>query len=946
VASSRRIITAVAVLLLFVVAYQLARAQGVTPVSILTNRFDNQRDGLNSAETILTTANVNSASFGKLFADTLDGNAYAEPLYVPGVTVNGATHNVVYVATENDSVFAFDADTAGPPLWMTSFLNAANNVTTVSNQVVAMKNALPGCVDIKPQYGITSTPVIDPTTNTIYVVANTSDNGTQNYRLHALDITTGQEKFGGPVLIQASIPGTGEDNDGNGNVPFDPTQELQRAGLVLVGGVVYVGFGSHCDLDPWHGWLLGYSASSLSQLYVYNTTRNGSQGGIWASGTAPATDQSGDLYVGAGNGTFDTTPTPPVDVGDSMLRLGIRNGSFGMVDYFVPSDEAAIDAANYDLDAGGVVVLPDQTSGPTHVLVAAGKSGTIVLDNRDNLGQFNATTDQVLFEIPSPAPDTILNFSTPAYWNGLVYFIMSKDVPRSYTVSAGTMAAASVGTHTFAFLGSQPVVSSNGSTNGILWTLENNGSAVTSGAGLLHAWNALNLTSELYNSDQNGTKDVPGPSVKFLVPTIVNGKVYVGSQTELDVYGLTGKASPTPTSASASATATPTATPTPGIVAITAPANNATVSGTVSITLTKAASVTWADVYIDGTYFSSTPPSTFSWNSTTVTNGLHAISVTGFNSSGTVLGNASINVTVQNGVATPTPTAVQTPVPTHTPTRTATPTRTSTQTATPAPTATPTAPASATATATAPASATATPTSVPTIAPTATATAPATPAPTATAAATATMTAVPTATPTSSLVAITAPLNNATVSGTVPITVTKAASVSWENVYIDGNYFASTPPATFSWDSTTVPDGAHTISVSGFNASGTVLGTASINVTVANGTSSTPTATATAAGSPMPTATPTPVSTAVQITAPANGANVAGTAVPITVQKAAGVTWANVYIDGVYFASTPPLTFTWDSTSVADGSHTISATAFSATGTVLGTASITVNVTN
>jgi flagellar hook assembly protein FlgD len=208
------------------------------------------------------------------------------------------------------------------------------------------------------------------------------------------------------------------------------------------------------------------------------------------------------------------------------------------------------------------------------------------------------------------------------------------------------------------------------------------------------------------------------------------------------------------------------------------------------------------------------------------------------------------------------------------------------------------------------------------------------------------MTAVPTATPTSSLVAITAPLNNATVSGTVPITVTKAASVSWENVYIDGSYFASTPPATFSWDSTTVPDGAHTISVSGFNASGTVLGTASINVTVANGTSSTPTATATAAGSPMPTATPTPVSTAVQITAPANGANVAGTAVPITVQKAAGVTWANVYIDGVYFASTPPLTFTWDSTSVADGSHTISATAFSATGTVLGTASITVNVTN
>lgn len=933
--SSHRLVPVVAVALLLVVLLRLVSAQGTPVVSVLTNRFDNQRDGLNSSEVTLTPSNVNSASFGKLFSASLDGNAFAQPLYVPGVTINGATHNVVYVATENDSVFAFDADSGGSPLWITSFLNAANNVTTVSNQIVGSKNALPGCVDIAPQYGITGTPVIDPATNTIYVVANTNDNGTQNYRLHALDITTGQEKFGGPVLIQASISGTGEDNNGNGTLSFDTTQELQRAALLLVGGVVYIGFGSHCDLDPWHGWLLGYSASNLSRLYVFNTTPNGSQGGIWAAGTGPATDQSGDLYLGTGNGTFDENVTPPIDVADSTLRLGIRNGSFGMVDYFVPSDEASIDSANYDLDAGGIAILPDQTSGPTHVMVSAGKNGTIVLANRDNLGQFNPNADQVLFEVPSPAPDNILNFSSPAYWNGLVYFIMSKDVPRSYAVGGGTLTAASVGTHTFPFLGSQPVVSSNGNTNGILWSIENKGSTVVPGSGLLHAWNALNLASELYNSDQNGSTDVPGGAgVKFSVPTIANGKVYVGTQTELDAYGLTGKASPTP---SATATSTPTATPTPSIVAITAPANAATVSGTVAITVFKATNVTWANVYIDGNYFASTPPATFSWNSTTAPNGLHTISATGFSSTGTVLGNASISVTVQNGGATPTPTILATPTPTATPGGTPTPTATAAQTATPASTAT----IAATPTPTAPASTTPTGTAIPpTATPTTTATIARTP--------------TPSATPTSSVLAITAPLNNAIVSGMVPITVTKSVSVSWADVYIDGSFFSSTPPLTSSWNSTTVPNGSHTISATAFAASGTILGTASITVTVANG--ATPTATPTAVGTATPigsgsatptaVASPTPTPNEVQIAAPSSGASVSGPAVAITVQVAVGVTWANVYIDGTYFASTPPSTFSWNSTSVPDGTHTISAAAYSANGTLLGTASITVTVAN
>jgi hypothetical protein len=334
-------ILVMALLCVAVIEYGNARManSASTPVSILTNRYDNQRDGQNTAETQLTTANVNASSFGKLFADQVDGNIYAEPLYVPGVTINGTPHNVVYVATENDSVYAFDADKAGPALWHTSFLNAANNVTAVGQGQVGAENSTPGCDDIHPVYGITGTPVIDPSTNTIYMVANTSESGVVVYRIHALDITTGAEKFNGGQVISASVPGTNPADNFSGQVVFHATQHLQRPGLLLQGGVVYAGFGSHCDLDPWHGWLLGYQASNLSnQMYVYNTTpnigqgpnstqNNEGEGAIWASGTGPSTDQNGGIYVGTGNGSYDQNVSPPTDVSDSILRLGISSGS-------------------------------------------------------------------------------------------------------------------------------------------------------------------------------------------------------------------------------------------------------------------------------------------------------------------------------------------------------------------------------------------------------------------------------------------------------------------------------------------------------------------------------------------------------------------------------------------------------------------------------------------
>lgn len=795
----RRMVPYLAVYLavLFTVMLQVSEVEGVPPVSVLTVRYDNARDGLNSAETTLTTSTVNSSSFGKLFNATLDGNVYAQVLYVPGLLVNGGMHNVIYAATENASVYALDAD-SGAQLWQVNLL--PNGSTPVNSNNIGEDSSEPGCVDISPNYGITSTPVIDPLTNTIYVVALSQDGSAQNYRLHALSLFDGSEKFNGPELITATAAGSGAQSN-NGTITFDTTQEVQRAGLLLTNSTVYLGFGAHCDLDPWHGWLLGYSASNVTnQVAVYNTTANGMEGGIWMAGVGPAADSNGSLYLATGNGSFDTSGTPPIDASESVLKF---TPSLGVLDFFSPSDQMTLTTDDYDLGAGGVALLQNQPSGPSCQALVAGKFATIMLLNCNNLGGFNVGMDDDLAEIPSPNQDTILNWSTASFWNGTAYYIFSKDVLRSYTVSGGNITANQVGTHTYPFLGASTVVSANGTTNGILWAMERKGSTVTAGSGLLHAYNATTL-AELYNSDQNGTKDVPGQSVKFTEPTVVNGKVYVGSLTGLDVYGLTG-ATPTPTASgtptptsTVTSTAVPSPTPTTVAVTITGPANNATVSGTTSITVVKGAGTSWVNVYIDGLYFASTPPATMSWNTTTVSNGSHTISANAYSGSSVLLGTASVLVTVSNGGPTPTTTATATggKTPTATPTVTATIT-----------VKTPTATQTATMTVTVARTPTATATSV---------------------------VRTPTATPTASTVKITTPANNVRVSGMVTITITKASG-TWANFYIDGEYLTSTPPQTTTWNSITVANGLHTISAVAFsNANSAAVGSASINVTVAN----------------------------------------------------------------------------------------------------------------
>jgi len=515
---------------------------GVTDLAGVTTYHNNlSRDGTNTKEYALTTSNVNTASFGKLFSCAVDGEVYAQPLWAPNLSIGGGNHNVVFVATENDSVYAFDADASScVQYWQKSFLSAG---------VTAVPFGDTGTDDINKKIGITGTPVIDLVTNTLYVVAKTKE-GTGNYhqRLHALDIiNNGNDKFAGPADITSAItvPGTGDVGDGStcssssGNVPFCPLKEGQRAGLALAGGNVYVAWASHGDNQPYHGWIMRFNASNLAQApAVFNDSPNGRESGIWMAGGAPAFDSSNNLYVITGNGDFDGTK----DFGDSFLKL---NSSLVVQDWFTPTVEGTLDSQDLDLGSGGAVVLVDLPS-PTvpHVLIGGGKGtnflGQIYVLNRDNMGQFNAT-DNVVQEFSLGGGI----FSTAAFWQNTLYIGGVSQNLKAFAINTGTgqlsTTAASQSPGTFGFPGTTPAVSSSGTTNGIVWALDTHSNDTPAGSGngpaILHAFNATNLAAELWNSTQ-GTGNAAGSAVKFCVPTVANGKVYVGTQTELTVYGL------------------------------------------------------------------------------------------------------------------------------------------------------------------------------------------------------------------------------------------------------------------------------------------------------------------------------------------------------------------------------------------------------------------------
>jgi len=501
-------------------------------VDITTYHVDVARTGLNPNESALTTGNVTSATFGLLRTLPIDGKVDGQPLYLSGLSISGQSHNVVYAVSEHDSVYAFDADT-GTQLWKTSILGTGENPSGDH-----------GCGQITPEIGITSTPVIDRkagTNGTIFVVGMSLDqSGNYHQRLHALDVTSGAELSGSPTEISASYPGTGANSSG-GKVVFDPGQYAERAGLLLLNGTIYMGWTSHCDSGPYTGWLMGYNETTLAQTSVLNLTPNGSEGSIWMAGAGLAADASGNIYFLDANGTFDTTldgngfPTNH-DFGNAFMKVSTASSGLSAADYFETSNTVSESTNDEDLGSGGALVLPDlqDTAGTVHHLaVGAGKDSKIYIVNRDSMGKFNSAGDTAIYQEISGGLNGMV-FSMPAYFNNTVYYGAVNDNLKAFPIAnAKLVTSASVqSANSFQYPGSTPAVSANGTTNGIVWAVENASPAV------LHAYDATSL-QELYNSNQAASsRDHFGNGNKFITPMIVNGKVFVGTPSGVAEFGL------------------------------------------------------------------------------------------------------------------------------------------------------------------------------------------------------------------------------------------------------------------------------------------------------------------------------------------------------------------------------------------------------------------------
>ena len=496
---------------------------------VVTFHDDAGRTGANLTESVLTPANVNSASFGLLRVLSVDGKVDAQPLYLAQLSVAGATHNVVFVATENDSVYAFDPQT-GAILWHVSLLGSGEAPSDSH-----------GCYQIEPTIGVTSTPVIDRAAGphgAIFVVAMSKD-GSANYyqRVHALDVTTGAELFNGPVTVNASYS-----SSAGGQKTFAPGQYAERAALLLDHQTIYTGWTSHCDQQPYSGWIVAFSESTLAQTGVLNVAADSDAGpSMWMAGGGPAADSAGNVYLLTANGAFETTPDAKGlpqygDYGNSFLKLATTGGGLAVADYFAPYNEVAESAADEDLGSGGVMLLPDVTDSSgvvRHLLVGAGKDGNLYVVNRDNMGKFSSSGDADWQELDGALPGGV--YAAPAYFNGVVYYCDEGGPLKAFPVTGAKLSAlpASETTTEFPYPGASPAVSANGTSAGIIWAVENNSAAV------LHAYDASSLTHELYNSTQaSGGRDKFGAGNKFITPTVADGMVFVGGPEGVAVFGL------------------------------------------------------------------------------------------------------------------------------------------------------------------------------------------------------------------------------------------------------------------------------------------------------------------------------------------------------------------------------------------------------------------------
>ncbi len=549
---------------------------GVTDLpGVLSYHDDAARDGLNAQEYALTPANVNTSSFGKLFSCAVDGAVYAQPLWMANLPVSGAAHNVVFVATQRDSLYAFDADTSPCTLlWHVSLIDAAHGGTPGESSVPSgVDDYLVGSGDgdITPEVGVTGTPVIDPISGILYVVSKSVNAAASpalfHQQLHAIDVTTGQEKAGSPVAIQASYPGTG---DGSSSVTFNAQTQNQRSGLALVNGTVYIAWASHEDTSPYYGWVMGYQygAGGFTQTAVLNVTPNVQKGGIWMSGAAPSVDPAGNLYLITGNGHFDANSLVPPDndYGDSLLELLVAaqpmpaSSALSIPGYFTPSDQANDAQNDVDFGSGGAAVLADVTYGnpstTMHLVMGGGKDGNFYLLNRDELGGYGDAHAWQKIQLGGPI------YSTPAFFNNSIYvnaagqrltlYVLDTSQTPAQFVRQSSAASPSGG---FAWPGTTPAISATGTANALVWAVDSSQycthQASGCGPAVLHAYDATDLM-ELWNSSlAAGGADAAGNAVKFVVPTVANGKVYVGTRGadtgtaeagaasgELDVYGL------------------------------------------------------------------------------------------------------------------------------------------------------------------------------------------------------------------------------------------------------------------------------------------------------------------------------------------------------------------------------------------------------------------------
>jgi len=524
-------------------------AQTPTPVPVLTWRYDLTHAGQNTSETALTPANVNSNAFGKLFSLSVDDHVFAQPLYVPNLKMSdGQVHNVVFIATENDSIYAFDADVKGKPIWQISLLTAAYGADAGATPV-PQADVAPS-QDIGPNIGITGTPAINSATDTMYVVSNTKESGAYFSRLHAINIITGAEQSGSPANITATATGTGDGSSG-GVVTFSPLWTNQRPALDYYNGYVYIAYSSHGDVSPFHGWVFAYNATTLQQTGAICLSPNDQGASVWGSGAGlPIDTNSGKLFVVTSNGNRTTPFKSSSDYGQSVVAFDIANGALTPVDEWTTFNWVALNPPDNDLGSGGLLMLPDQTGTYPHEIIAAGKEGRVTVLNRDSLGGLaasgatsntNAVQDFTISSITAGEGF----WSTAAYWNGNVYMWAGGDdggtpnVGMAFKLNNGTLGTtpSSETTFTSAFPGPTFSVSSNGTQNGIVWAVKFD-QFNTNGPAVLYAFDPDDLSQVLFESDTNASRDSAGPANKFSVPVVTNGKVYVATYGELDVYGM------------------------------------------------------------------------------------------------------------------------------------------------------------------------------------------------------------------------------------------------------------------------------------------------------------------------------------------------------------------------------------------------------------------------